>query len=125
MRQKMIKIIYILDQGSQTRIWPARCICSTCECLKITNFGQILLILRAFLVLQPAKAFFSYKLGSTEHFFEMWPSNRFEFETPVLDFMFQNEIREENEEFRFFTTSFDTDYYINMLTYGTKVLRNF
>ncbi len=56
---------------SNTR--PAGCICAARERLKILikiNFFEI----------------FPYKLRPAEHFFlGMWPTNRFDFETPALD----------------------------------------
>jgi hypothetical protein len=52
---------------------------------KSIKFDQIKLILRAFLVFCGPQQLFSYTLWSAEHFFSrMWPSNQFEFETPVL-----------------------------------------
>ncbi len=86
--------IYILDQGSQTRGPQATCgppdafvrPRNTSKNAKSIMFDQIKLILRAFLVYCGPQKLFSYKLRPADHSISrMWPSDQFEFETPVLD----------------------------------------
>ncbi len=52
---------------------------------KIISFVQIKLILSAFLVICGPEKLVSNKLRPAEHFFcGLWPSDKFEFETPGL-----------------------------------------
>ncbi len=84
-----------LEQGSQTRgplaafgpldafVRPA----NISKIGKIISFDQIKLILSAFLVICGPQKLVS-KLRPAEHFFcGMWPSDKFEFETPDLESM--------------------------------------
>ncbi len=86
-------VIATLSSGvSNTRhaghMWADRCICaarSIPKTVKIINFNQIWLILRAFLVNWGTQKLFSNKLRLAEHFFfRIWPFDKFEFETLAL-----------------------------------------
>ncbi len=77
-----------IDQGSQTRGPPDAFVrpASISKTENIVNFDQIQLILRAFLVNCGPQELFSDKLRPAKHcFFGMWPSHKFEFETPGID----------------------------------------
>jgi hypothetical protein len=80
------------------RMWPARCICAAREQLKnweYCKFWSNLAYLRAFLVNCGPQELFTDKLRPAKHFFfGMWPSHKFEFETPGLDHRFLTGVHE-------------------------------